>query len=137
MAQVSVSFCDILGSDAVGFCLSTERGCRRYHIDNVPMRLLVTYFGQGTEWLPDEAADRRAFAMGEPNAKIIKDASARQFMKSWDISVFRGGPKGLLHRTPDQALSGRSILMRLDHQDFWDRILKQKNSDNLLQTETA
>ena len=42
MANVCNVFCDMVGEDAIGFCLGTERGCRRYHIDNVPMRLLVT-----------------------------------------------------------------------------------------------
>ena len=64
MAKVCKIFCDTLDSEAVGFSLGTERGCSRYHIDNVPMRLLVTYAGKGTEWLPDEASDRRAFANG-------------------------------------------------------------------------
>lgn len=131
MAQVCETFCVTLGSEAVGFCLSTERGCRRYHIDNVPMRLLVTYAGQGTEWLPDDAADRTALARGAPNEDIVKDPSARQFMKPWDVAVFRGGPKGLLHRTPDRALNGASVLMRLDHASFWDNILKQRQNNTL------
>lgn len=128
MAKVCRSFCDTQGSDTVGFWIGSERGCRRYHIDNVPLRALVTYAGTGTEYLPDEAADRRAFADGAPNEKIIKDPSAIQFMKAWDVAVFRGGPQGLLHRTPDAALNGPSILMRLDHPSFWDNILKQQQA---------
>ncbi len=131
MAEVSKSFCNVQNSEAVGFCLSTERGCRRYHTDNVPLRALVTYAGQGTEWLPDEAADRSAFANGEPNEKIVKDPSAIQFMRTWDVSVFRGGAKGLLHRTPDAALNSPSILLRLDHSSFWDNILKQQQENSL------
>ena len=110
MANVCNIFCDLLGEDAIGFCLGTERGCRRYHIDNVPKRMLVTYAGKGTEWLPDEAADREAFLSGEPNEKIIKDPSALQFINQWDVAVFRGGPEGVLHRTPDAALNGPSTV---------------------------
>ena len=130
MAGVCSIFCDMLGSESVGFCLGTERGCRRYHIDNVPLRLLVTYAGKGTEWLPDEAADRRALATGASNEDIVKDPSARRFMGTWDIAIFRGGPKGLLHRTPDAALNGLSILMRLDHASFWGNILKQQRENH-------
>jgi hypothetical protein len=133
MAEVCGTFCDTLNSEAVSFFLGTERGCRRYHIDNVPMRLLVTYAGQGTEWLPDEAADRIALAKGAPNEDIIKDPSKRQFMNNWDIAIFRGGPKGLLHRTPDAALGNPSILMRLDYASFWDKILKQQQENKLSQ----
>ncbi len=123
MAQVCKVFCELEDSDAIGFWLGSQRGCRRYHIDFVPQRLLVTYAGKGTEWLPDEAADRNAFANGEPNEKIVRDWSALQFMNQWDVAVFRGGKKGLLHRTPDDALNGPSILMRLDHFSFWDDVI--------------
>ena len=71
MAEICQIFCDTLNSKSISFCLGTERGCSRYHIDNVPMRLLVTYMGQGTEWLPNEIANRAAFEEGLPNEKIV------------------------------------------------------------------
>lgn len=126
MLDVCRIFCDTLDTEAVDFCLGTERGCRRYHTDNVPLRALVTYAGTGTEYVPDEAADRRAFADGAPNEKILTDPSAVRFLSTWDVAVFRGGPKGLLHRTPDAALNGPSILMRLDHPSFWDQVFKKQ-----------
>ncbi len=47
------------------------------------------------------------------------------------IAIFRGGPKGNLHRTPESALKGNSsILMRLDDKSFYkdiDRINNLKN----------
>ena len=132
MANVCNVFCDMVGEDAIGFCLGTERGCRRYHIDNVPMRLLVTYAGQGTEWLPESASDRQAFEGGMPNEFILKDPSARQFVGLWDIAVFRGGPTGVLHRTPDSALNAPSILLRLDREDFWNNVLGQSQDNNAL-----
>ncbi len=126
MAQISEMFCDINDSDTIGFCLSSQRGCARYHVDNVPMRLLVTYAGQGTEWIPDISADRRAFESGAPNEEIVKDPSNRQFMNPWDISLFRGGPRGLLHRTPDSALKNPTVLLRLDNKFFWDKVAQDK-----------
>jgi len=124
MANICRLFCDIQDKSATGFWLGTSRGCKRYHIDNVPIRLLVTYAGTGTEWLPDDAADRAAFADGLPNEKIVKDLSAWQFMNPWDVAIFRGGSEGLIHRTPDDALNDASILMRLDHPKFWENIWK-------------
>jgi hypothetical protein len=122
MSQISEMFCDINDSDAIGFCLSSQRVCARYHVDNVPMRLLVTYAGQGTEWIPDNSADRRAFESGAPNEEIVKDPSNRQFIKPWNISLFRGGPRGLLHRTPDSALKNPTVLLRLDNKFFWNKV---------------
>ena len=129
MSEICQIFCDTLNSKSVSFCLGTERGCSRYHIDNVPMRLLVTYMGQGTEWLPNEIANRNAFEEGLPNEKIVKDSSKIKSIKTFNVAIFRGGAAGLLHRTPDSALKNPSILLRLDHESFWDNILKQQDSN--------
>ena len=129
MANLCEMFCITEKSSYISFSISSHRGCRRYHIDNVPLRLLVTYAGQGTEWLPDEFANKRAYANGEPNEKIIKDISKKQFIGEWDIALFKGGPEGLLHRTPDSALNNNSILMRLDHARFWKDIQRNVNQN--------
>ena len=129
MANLCEMFCITEKSSYISFSLSSHRGCRRYHIDNVPLRLLVTYAGQGTEWLPDEFANKRAYANGEPNERIIKDISKKQFVGEWDIALFKGGPEGLLHRTPDSALNNNSILMRLDHARFWKDIQRNVNQN--------
>ena len=119
MADVSSLFCEVEKDDAISVWIGSKRGCKRYHVDIVPQRLLVTYAGHGTEWLPDEAVDRKAYATGEPNEKIIKDPAARKYIGQWDVAIFRGGQSGLLHRTPDEALNGPSILMRLDNKKFY------------------
>ena len=126
MAQTAQVFCDIQKTDSLGYWIGSQRGCSRYHIDNVPLRMLVTYAGVGTEWIPDDAVDRNAYHAGAPNEKIVKDPSAIRFMNAWDVAVFRGGPDGLLHRTPDAALSGPSVMMHLDHPAFWESILKRQ-----------
>ena len=114
MAKISGLFCNVANQNTIGVWVGSKRGCKRYHIDNVPYRLLVTYAGKGTEWLPDEASDRGAHARGEANENIVKDQSAKRFIGQWDVAIFRGGSNGLLHRTPDCALQANSILMRLD-----------------------
>ena len=124
MAGVCNIFCETLATRTVGFCLATQRACQRYHIDNVPLRLLVTYYGKGTEWVPDSAVDRLAYDSGMPNNKILTNNNARKFLNAWDIAIFRGGPDGLLHRTPDAALNTPSILLRLDHESFWDTVFR-------------
>ena len=124
MAGVCNIFCETLATNTVGFCLATQRACQRYHIDHVPLRLLVTYYGKGTEWVPDSAVDRLAYDSGMPNDKILTSNKARKFLNAWDIAIFRGGPDGLLHRTPDAALNTPSILLRLDHESFWDTVFR-------------
>ena len=118
MANVANVFCKIEKSGSIKLWVGTKRGCSRYHVDNVPRRLLVTYDGKGTEWLPDEAVDRAAYTKGQPNELIVKDPSSRQFISEWDIAVFKGGNGGLLHRTPDEALTSPTVFMRLDNINF-------------------
>ena len=132
MSIICNIFCRILDIDSVGFSLGTQRVCQRYHIDNVSMRLLVTYAGIGTEWLPENAADRKAYYRGMSNEQILKDPSKRKFMDIWDVAIFRGGPNGLLHRSPDAALKGQSIMMRLDHENFWNTVLKHELDNKVL-----
>lgn len=129
MARVCSLFCEVEQSTEIRMWVGSRRGCRRYHVDNVPRRLLVTYDGRGTEWLPDDAADRDAFFNGEPNEKIVRDCSARQFMTEWDISIFRGGAAGLLHKTPGDALNGHSVLMRLDTAAFGESVDSSRTDD--------
>ena len=122
MAKICQLFCDLEQSSKVGFWLGSKRGCSRYHIDNVPQRLLITYAGIGTEWLPDEAVDRQAFSESKPLEHVIKDPSAIKYMQRWDVAIFKGGETGLLHRSPEAAMNEGSILMRLDHAKFWETI---------------
>ncbi len=125
MSNLCKIFCKFIGEDKISFWIGTKRGCKRYHVDMVPFRLLVTYAGQGTELLPDYAANREAFVQGKPNNKIVKDKSALKFINKWDIGIFRGGKEGILHRTPDSALNANSsILMRLDNSSFLEEIKK-------------
>lgn len=122
MANVSRLFAKLMRSDAISFCLGTDRGCPRYHVDNVPLRLLVTYAGIGTEWLPENAADRKAWAEGAANEDILIDPGAKRFINAWDVALFRGGEGGVLHRSPDATKTEPSVLLRLDHGSFWDMV---------------
>ena len=122
IAHLCKIFSDIQNTNSISMWLGSKRGCKRYHIDNVPQRLLVTYSGEGTEWLPDDAADKIAYLNGEPNEKILKNSKKKQFVNEWDIAIFKGGSEGLLHRTPDSALNKNSILLRLDHAHYWKNV---------------
>ena len=125
MAGICNIFCETLATSTIGFCLATQRACQRYHIDNVPLRLLVTYYGKGTEWVPDSAVDRLAYDSGMPNDKILTNTNGRKFLNAWDIAIFRGGKTGILHRTPESVINGESsILMRIDTPSFLESVHK-------------
>ena len=123
MSEICILYSDIIKKNSLNFSLKTFRGCKRYHIDNVPVRLLVTYFGIGTEWLPRDACNYSAYYNGESNEKIIKIKNRSKFIKPWSIAIFKGqkfkgGTEAILHRTPNEALNNKSLLMCLDSDDF-------------------
>lgn len=123
MSDLCKLFCDFLKDSRVSFWIGTNRNCNRYHVDMVPFRLLVTYSGQGTELLPDNAANRNAFLEGKSNEFIVKDKTKIKYINNWDIALFRGAKKGVLHKTPDSAIkNSKSILMRIDSSSFLEEI---------------
>ena len=136
MVSVCRMFCDVLGEDAISFWVGSERGCHKYHTDNVPFRALVTYHGVGTEWVPETSLKRQAFvdrfANGFENAappeSYLMDTSTHNFLLPWTLAIFRGGEQGVVHRTPQIALDTPTILMRLDLPGWWD-MLEQQSYD--------
>ncbi len=94
--------------------------CAKFHIDGYHLRLFSTYYGEGTEWLPEEAVNRKA--LGTENSRIVKDPANIQRMEAFDVSIMKGqvpgsnnGVKGLVHRSPEISGSqnGR-IILRID-----------------------
>jgi hypothetical protein len=85
--------------------------CPRFHTDNVGVRLITTYHGLGTEWLPDVAVNRHALGtafasqVSTPGA-IIDDEQFIQRMNSGDVALFKGElwegneGRGIVHRSP-------------------------------------
>ena len=128
MEKIINLFCITIKQDFLNFSLTTSRGCKRYHIDNVPVRLLVTYYGKGTEWVPSNACNYSAYYNGKQNEKIILNKNKKKFIEPWHIAIFKGqksirGEKGILHRTPDEAINSKSLLMRLDITEYANSII--------------
>lgn len=97
--------------------------CRRFHTDINSLRLLCTYAGQGTLWLPDEIVNPKAFQTRGNNEQIVKDESQIQQAGTGDVIILKGAlyPKGnaVVHRSPTIEESGESrLLLRIDINDF-------------------
>lgn len=74
-----------------------DDGCRRFHLDNVVMRLVVTYFGPGTQWVPPAFAT----AAREQQTNYTGPLNC---IDTGDVAIFRGKKSGapdlVLHRSP-------------------------------------
>jgi hypothetical protein len=90
--------------------------CRKFHVDYVRYRLVTTYVGPGTEWVPDEAVRREALdhppdCPCDANKEIVRDASAIRHAVPGEVLVMKGAlhpsHRGAVHRSPPIEGTGR------------------------------
>ena len=109
-------FACLNGVPAVGLRMShlREPMCPRFHVDQVPTRLIVTLAGPGTEWLPAEFARRDGAGVPEQRPE---PARIRQ-LADGSLGLFKGSgfedgwAPGVVHRSPPAR--GDRIVMTLD-----------------------
>ena len=102
--------------------------CPRFHVDRVPCRLVTTYQGIATEWLPHNIADRSKLGtgnMGKPDelSGLFDNLSDIQQLNSGDVGLMKGElwhdneGAGLIHRSPQVPNNTRRLLLTLDFMD--------------------
>ena len=96
--------------------------CRRFHTDINSLRLLCTYVGQGTLWVPDEMVNHKAFLNKGGNEEIVTDESQIQHAGTGDVIILKGAlyPEAnpIVHRSPAIEGNGESrLLLRIDVND--------------------
>lgn len=83
--------------------------CRKFHVDHHRFRLVTTYAGPGTEWVPNETVHREA--MDHPvdcpcdaNREIVRDPAAIRRAGAGDVLLMKGAGHtsvlGAVHRSP-------------------------------------
>lgn len=113
------AFACLLGARRIGVRLRVldKAMCPRFHVDHVPVRLITTYAGIGSQWLEEGAMDR--LQLGQVDAEPQDPASIRQ-LNSGDVALLKGekwhGNEGfgLIHRSPQPAPGERRLLLTLD-----------------------
>nr|WP_295835942.1 DUF1826 domain-containing protein [uncultured Azospirillum sp.] len=116
-------YADIVGCTAVRLRLDSLSGdgCRFFHVDYVGRRLLCTYRGAGTQWLPDGAVVRSALGRGDNDA-VLSDPGRVRSLRAGDVALLKGEAlpgnrgRGLVHRSPPAAVASR-LLLCLDHDE--------------------
>ncbi len=98
-----------------------EAMCPRFHVDNLPVRLVTTYAGPGSEWLPEHAVNRAG--LGAPRADkpaIVTDPAAIGRLGAGDLALLKGDGwignegRGLVHRSPRPVPGETRLLLALD-----------------------
>lgn len=89
----------------------TGDACRRWHRDCVPLRLICTYRGPGTQWLPPGLG---AAVLDRPD----DDAPEAMAFDTGDVALFKGcgwpgqvHDGGIVHRSPRIAGTGLTRLV--------------------------
>jgi hypothetical protein len=125
MAMLAELFADLvtrtLGPRPITARVETldDVACPRFHVDRTCLRLLCSYRGPGTEWLPDEEIDRLALENRQPNEQIQCGAQPRALQPFW-VGLFKGecfpgnAGRGQVHRSPAVPPDGLRVLFCLD-----------------------
>lgn len=106
----------LLGARRIGLRLRVldSAMCPRFHVDHVPLRLLSSYAGTGSEWLEEGAIDRTQLLSGQPPVDNIRRLMAG------DVALLKGEKwqgnegAGLIHRSPQASSGDRRLLLSLD-----------------------
>tara|TARA_B100001109_G_scaffold255859_1_gene261749 strand:+ start:8455 stop:9111 length:657 start_codon:yes stop_codon:yes gene_type:complete len=109
----------------LGFFVVDSNMCRRFHTDINDLRLLCTYKGQGTFWLPEEAANRKEHHNGGDNENIVKEPTLIQQTQVGDVMILKGAlypdAKAAIHRSPSiEESNEKRLLLRIDTNEFDD-----------------
>lgn len=128
LAELAARFAALAGCARVKATLSGQRRdtCRKFHVDYAGIRLLCTYAGPGTEWIPNELVrrdilSRYDLALDVANRSIQGREGAARSAQAGEVVLLKGeawpgnAGNGAVHRSPPIEASGaRRILLTLD-----------------------
>ncbi len=123
--------CDLLGAPMAGVRLEVldRPMCPRFHVDHVGIRLLCTYRGASTDYLPGKAANRACLGTAagpdDMSSGLILDPNAIKTVAPFSILLIKGAAwqgniaHGAIHRSPPVTPeSGPRVLLAVDA--IWD-----------------
>ncbi|MNT73855.1 hypothetical protein D3C72_2126100 [compost metagenome] len=91
--------------------------CPRFHVDHVPLRLITSYAGVGSQWLREGVMARQR--LGDPAAEptdeaLIERAAAGHVLLAKGEKWIGNEGGGLIHRSPQPPPGARRLLLTLD-----------------------
>ena len=130
VANLVGMFCTLFDLKQVGLRLAVlDRAmCPRFHVDRVPCRLLTTYLGVATEWLPHHNADRSRLGIGnqgkpDEESGIMNSDKDIKYLNQGDVALLKGEAwegnegAGLIHRSPKLNSNSQRLLLTIDFID--------------------
>ncbi|WP_419536487.1 DUF1826 domain-containing protein [Endozoicomonas sp.] len=120
-------FCCLFGLARVGLRMQVldQAMCPKFHVDRVPCRLVTTYQGVATEWLPHETVDHTKLGQGshgqtDDRSGLYQQKQAIHQLNCGDVALLKGTlwqgneNAGLVHRSPVLPGADKRLLLTLD-----------------------
>ena len=127
IAEVVDMFCYLFELKRAGIRLMAldKAMCPKFHVDRVPCRLICTYQGKGTEWLPHSSVDRSKLGRGacglaDDESGLYQDSKQINQLSKGDVALLKGENwfgnenAGLVHRSPTLLSGDSRLLLTLD-----------------------
>lgn len=127
IAELVDMFCYLFELKQAGIRLKVlDRGmCPKFHVDRVPCRLVTTYQGIATEWLPHEVVDQTKLGWGanglpDSESGLYTSESDIQQLGCGDVALLKGTlwegneNAGLAHRSPELPTNEKRLILTLD-----------------------
>ena len=132
-------FCNLFGIERAWLRLDAIDSpmCPRFHTDNVKCRLVTTYYGPGTQWLPNHLADTTKLGAGnegllDKDSGLYFDEESIKQLNVGDIALLKGEGwegnkgKGLIHRSPHSNQIYRRLYMTIDFVELYFKIYENQ-----------
>ncbi|MBJ7552155.1 DUF1826 domain-containing protein [Marinomonas ostreistagni] len=121
------AYCCLFDLETAGLRLTqVDRAmCPRFHVDQVPCRLITTFAGPATQWLEESSLNRSKLGRGsngQPDSSsglIQANANIQQIMVG-DVALLKGERwegnegRGIVHRSPSVEQGQQRLLLTLD-----------------------
>lgn len=102
--------------------------CPKFHVDVVPCRLITTYQGAATQWLPHHLVDRTklgraSYGVADEQSGLFQSSCHIEQLRCGDVALLKGEAwsgnegAGLVHRSPSWAKGDARLLLTLDFSD--------------------
>ncbi len=127
IAELVDMFCCLFELRRTGLRLTAlDRAmCPKFHVDRVPCRLVTTYQGVATQWLPHQRVNREklgAGSKGKPDSRsgLFQSQQDIRQLRSGDVALLKGelwegnANAGLVHRSPTVGQGQSRLLLTLD-----------------------
>ena len=127
IAELVDIFCCLFELERVALRMTVldKAMCPRFHVDHVPARLVTTYHGVATQWLPHIDVDRSKLGHGsegkaDSESGLIKDTQSIQQLNCGDVALLKGERwdgnegAGLVHRSPAIEPQHPRLLLTID-----------------------